>query len=170
MFQSKQSKSWNRSGNTPHLTQLEAKLLGTASAGHDLVKSIKNGGNVDAAIKDFEEHAPTPDRIEEYIERPIKVVRTEVAKLTIQLCELIDLNNGKLGQTILALARELLTKLEADSVQQAPGGMNRRQQRQARKKVAAAQQSDSPSATAHELFGRSGTMSPFSTRGILGLP
>lgn len=135
IFQSRQSQSCNKNGKTPHLTQLEAKLLGTASAGHDLVKAIKNGGNVDAAIKDFEEHAPTLDRIEEYIERPIKVVRTEVEKLAIRLCRLIDLNNSNQEDKILALARELLTRLQSDTVQQAPGDKNNRQQRKARKKV-----------------------------------
>ena len=54
-----------------HLTELEARLLGTASAGHDLVKAIKQGGNVDEAVKEFLNHAPTPERIEEYIERPV---------------------------------------------------------------------------------------------------
>jgi len=111
MFRSKKSKSWNRCGKTPHLTQLEAKLLGTASAGHDLVKAIRNGGNVDAAIKDFEEHAPTPDRIEEYIERPIEAFGTEVGKLAIRLCKLIG-DDAKQKPQIRALAVDLLAKLE----------------------------------------------------------
>jgi hypothetical protein len=137
MFQSKQSKSWNRNGETPHLTQLEAKLLGTASAGHDLVKAIKRGGNVDEAIKEFEDHAPTPERIEEYIERPTKVAVTEVEKLAIRLCKLIDQNDGKHEQEILALARELLTKVEPTAAQQVPAGKNKRQRRDARGKVSA---------------------------------
>ena len=112
IFQSKQSKSWNKAGKESHLTQLESKLLGTAAAGHDLIKAIKNGGNVEAAIKDFEEHAPTPDRIEEYIERPIEPFKKEVGKLAIRLCKLIDRNDGKQEPKIRALAVDLLAKLE----------------------------------------------------------
>jgi hypothetical protein len=118
MFRSKQSKIWNKSGKESHLTQLESKLLGTASAGHDLVKAIKNGGNVDAAIRDFEEQAPTPDRIEEYIERPIGAFETEVGKLAIRLCKLIGRNDGKEKKEICALARKLLTKLEPGTGEQ----------------------------------------------------
>ena len=132
MFRSKQSKSRNKSGKESHLTPLESKLLGTASAGHDLVKAIKNGGNVDAAIKDFEEQAPTPDRIGDYIERPVEVFRTEVGKLAIRLCRLIDLNDGKQEEKILALARKLLTKLEPDAAQQASDEEKKRQQLEAR--------------------------------------
>src|ERR1019366_845097 len=135
MFQSKQSKSWNRNGKTPHLTQLEAKLLGTASAGHDLVKAFKRGGNVDAAIKEFEDNAPTPERIEEYIERPVKVANTQVEMLAIRLCKVIDQNDGKQEKEILALARELLAMVQPTTVPQVLGGKNKSPQRQARKKV-----------------------------------
>ncbi len=135
MFQSKQSKSWNKSGETPHLTHLEAKLLGTASAGHDLVKAIKHNGNVDAAIKDFEDHAPTPERIEEYIARKVAVVATEVGKLALRLCKLIDESDGTHADDILALARELRTKLEPTTVPHVLGKKTKHQHRKARKKV-----------------------------------
>jgi hypothetical protein len=130
-FQSKQSKSWNRHGETPHLTQLEAKLLGTASAGHVLVKVIKRNGNVDAAIKEFEEHAPTAERVEEYIARPVMVASPEVKKLALQLCKLIDESDGTHAD-ILALARELRTKLEPTHV---VGKATKRHHRKAQKKV-----------------------------------
>jgi hypothetical protein len=136
MFVPEKTTSHNKDGMVPHLSQLELKLLGTASAGHDLVKAFKQGGNVDEAIKEFEEHAPTPERIEEYIERPVRVTGvTEVEKLAIRLCKLIDRNDGKHGQKILALARELLTKAEPTSVQQVLAEENKRQQREARKKM-----------------------------------
>jgi hypothetical protein len=61
-----------RSENNPELSQLEARLLGTASAGYDLVKAIQQAGNVDAAIQEFLKAAPSPERIEEFIERPAK--------------------------------------------------------------------------------------------------
>lgn len=72
MFQP-QEPSTGKSGKDKvrHLTELEARLLGTASAGHDLVKALEQGGNVEAAAKEFLDHAPTPERIEEYIERPV---------------------------------------------------------------------------------------------------
>ncbi len=72
MFQTKKRTGGKKGENRiRHLTELEARLLGTASAGHHLVKAIQNGGNLDAAVKEFKEQAPTPERIEEYIERPV---------------------------------------------------------------------------------------------------
>jgi hypothetical protein len=118
MFEAKKTTSNNPEGKVPHLTQLEHRLLGTASAGHDLVKAFKLGGNVEEAIKEFEEYAPTPERIEEYMERPVKVAPTEVEKMAVRLCKLIDKNDDKHGQKILALARELLTKMEPITVRQ----------------------------------------------------
>jgi len=56
----------------PHLTQLEARLLDTASRAHEIVKAVRQAGNVDAAIADFEKNAPTPDKLVEYAERPVK--------------------------------------------------------------------------------------------------
>jgi len=85
MFQPKKPKNGKRgNGNDKvrHLTELEARLLGTASAGHDLVKAIRHGGNVDEAAKDFLEHAPTPERIEEYIERPVDSAAERLKGLT----------------------------------------------------------------------------------------
>jgi hypothetical protein len=121
MFQSKRQNSWNRDGKSPHLTTLEARLLGTASAGHDLVKAIRLGANVEEAIKEFEDNAPAPERVEEYIERPVTVVASEAEKLAVRLCKLIERNAGKQEQKILALARELLGKLEPATLQQALG-------------------------------------------------
>ena len=48
----------------------------------------------------------------------MKVATTEVEKLSIRLCKLIARNDGKQGQKILALARELLTKAEPTTVQE----------------------------------------------------
>jgi hypothetical protein len=74
------------------------RLLGTALAGHLLVKAIKRGGNVDEAIREFEQNAPTPERIEEYIKRAVNVAASEVEKLALQLCSLIDRDDGKQRQ------------------------------------------------------------------------
>jgi len=117
MFDPESTTSTNKGGKVPHLTLLEAKLLAAASAGHDLVKAFKHGGNVNEAIKDFEQCAPTPQRVEEYIERPVKVVATEVEKLAVRLCKLIDKNDDKNGEKILTLARELLSKAEPTTAQ-----------------------------------------------------
>src|ERR1700722_4790462 len=76
MFVPGKTTSNNPDGKAPHLSQLEAKLLGTASAGHLLVKAIRQSGNVDEAVREFEDHAPTPERIEEYIESPGNVATT----------------------------------------------------------------------------------------------
>jgi hypothetical protein len=116
MFVPDKATSNNSDGRVPHLTPLEARLLATASAGQDLVKAIKQGGNVDEAVREFEEQTPTPARIEEYFERRVKVATTEVEKMAVQLCKLIDKNDAKNGQKILALARELLTKVEPHHV------------------------------------------------------
>jgi hypothetical protein len=135
MFETHKPGGRNGGDKVPHLTLLEARLLGTASAGHDLVKAIRQGGNVGEAVREFEDHAPTCERIEEYIERPMTVAGvTEVEKLAIRLCKLIDRNDGKHGQKILALARELLAKVES-SVRQVLAQENKRQQREASKKM-----------------------------------
>jgi hypothetical protein len=125
----------NKSEKDPHLTPLEAKLLGTANAGHDIVKAFKNNGNVDAAIKEFEDHAPTPERLEEYIARPVMVAAPEVEELTLRLCKLIEENDGTHGQDIVALARELRTKLEPTTVHHLLGKETKHHHRKARNKV-----------------------------------
>ena len=56
----------------PHLTQLVAKLLDAASRAHDVVKAFRRGGNVDEAIAEFEQNAPTPEKLTEYAERRVK--------------------------------------------------------------------------------------------------
>jgi len=135
MFTPDNATSTNKDGKVPHLTQLEALLLGTASAGHDLVMAIRQGGNLDEAVREFEDHAPTPQRIEEYIERPVTVATTEVEKMAVRLCKLIDRNDGKQGPKILALARELLAKAEPTTVQQVLAEENQHQQRDAKDRV-----------------------------------
>lgn len=135
IFGPEKTASHNKNGKSPDLTKLEAKLLATASAGHDLVKAIRQGGNLDEAVREFENYAPTPDRIEKYIERPVQVAATELEKMAVRLCRLIDKNDDKHGQKILALARELLTKVEPITVQQVLAEENKRQQGEARKKM-----------------------------------
>ena len=102
----------NTSEKIPSLTPLEARLIGTASAGHNLIKAIKHNGNVDEAIKEFEDHAPTPERLEEYIARKLATAATDVEKLALRLCKLIDENDGTQTPQIRALSGELLSKLE----------------------------------------------------------
>jgi len=55
-----------------HLTPLEAKLIEATSAAHEVVTAQKAGGNVDQAIKDFTKVAPTPEKLEQYLERPVQ--------------------------------------------------------------------------------------------------
>jgi hypothetical protein len=111
MFRSTVGSSRNKWGKECHLSPLESKLLGTAAAGHDLIKAIKNNGNVETAIKDFEKHAPTLERIDEYIERRVEVVSPEIGKLATRLCELIG-DDATQKPQIRVLAGELLSKLE----------------------------------------------------------
>jgi len=135
MFRSTVGSSPNKWGKECYLSPLVSKLLGTASAGHDLIKAIKNNGNVEAAIEDFEEHAPTLERIDEYIERPVEVLPPEIEKLALRLCKLIDENDGTHADDILVLARELLTKLEPTTVPHVLGKETKHRHRKARKKV-----------------------------------
>jgi hypothetical protein len=118
IFNPEKTDSKDKSGKVPTITQFEALLLGTASAGHYLANAIRQGRNLDDAVRDFEDHALTPERIDKYIQRPVKVATTEVEKMAVRLCKLIDKNDDKDGQKILALARELLTKAEPTTVQQ----------------------------------------------------
>ena len=124
----------NKSGKDAHLTSLEAKLLGSANLGHELVKAIKADGNVEAAVKEFEDYAPTPERIEEYIARPMTVAVPEVEELALRLCKLIEENGGTDGQDILALARELRTKLELTTARDLLGKETKHRKRNAPKK------------------------------------
>ena len=55
-----------------HLTPLEAKLIDATSAAHGVVTAHKAGGNVDEAIKGFTTVAPTPEKLEEYLEHPVQ--------------------------------------------------------------------------------------------------
>jgi hypothetical protein len=125
----------NKDGKVAAITQFEALLIATASAGHALANAIRQGGNLSEAVREFEDHALRPERIEEHIQRPVKVATTEVEKMAVRLCKLIDKNEDKHGQKILALARELLTKVEPTTVQQVLAEENMWQQREARKKM-----------------------------------
>jgi thioredoxin-like negative regulator of GroEL len=130
----------------PTLTLLEARLLGTAFAGHDLVKAIRQGGNLEEAIREFEDHALAPERIEEYIERPVQVAATELEKMAVRLCKLIGRNDDKNGQKILALARELLAKAEPATVQEVLAEERKRPQgEEARKKMPQSEKTVVPS-------------------------
>jgi hypothetical protein len=145
MFVPERTTSNNRAGKVPHLTRLEVRLLANASAANDLLLANKHGGNVEEAMKVLERCGFTPQRVEEYIERPVKVATTEVEKMAVRLCKLIDKNDDKHGQKILALARELLTKVEPTTVQQVLAEENTWQQRQARKKMPQSEKTVVPS-------------------------
>lgn len=135
MFVPDKATSNNPDGKVPHLTRLEARLLATASAANNLLLANKHGGNVEEEMKALERCGFTPHRVEEYIQRPVKVAATEVEKMAVRLCKLIDKNDDKHGQRILALARELLTKVEPTTVQQVLAEENTWRQREARKKM-----------------------------------
>jgi hypothetical protein len=116
MFVPEKATSNNEDGKVPHLTQLEARVLASVSAAHDLVKAIKQGGNVDEAIEEFEEYAPSPSEIENHFQRPLWGTGV-TEKLVIRLCRLIDRDDNKNGQKILELARQLLAKTESVTAQ-----------------------------------------------------
>ena len=81
---------------TPELTDLEHRLLGTAAAGHELVKAFRQGGNVDAAIEEFLDSAPTPERLVELSDRPMKATPvSEICKLAADLVHEIEAQYSK---------------------------------------------------------------------------
>jgi hypothetical protein len=135
MFGAQKTNRNGKGGKVPMMTHLEAILLGAASAGNDLADAIRQGRDLGEAVREFDDHALTPDRLEEYIRRSVKVATSEVEKMAVRLCNLIDKNDDKHGQKILALARELLTKVEPITVQQVLAEENKRQQGEARKKM-----------------------------------
>src|SRR5208282_5084144 len=55
-----------------HLTPLEARLIDAAQAAHGVVTAHKGGGNVEEAIKDFTTVAPTPEKLDEFLERSVQ--------------------------------------------------------------------------------------------------
>jgi len=61
----------NRSDKPKHLTQLEHKLLGTATTVHEALTDIR-AGRIDDAVKKLKENVPTQDRIEEYLQHGVK--------------------------------------------------------------------------------------------------
>ena len=60
------------SGKGKHLTQLEHKLLGTATTVHEALTDI-NAGRIDDAVKKLKSNLPTQDRIDEYLDRGVKL-------------------------------------------------------------------------------------------------
>jgi hypothetical protein len=62
------NKSRNGRNDKPkYLTQLEHRLLGTATTVHEALTDI-NAGRIDDAVKKLKENLPTQDRIEEYLQ------------------------------------------------------------------------------------------------------
>jgi hypothetical protein len=53
------------------LTQLEHKLLGTATCVHEALTDL-DAGHIDDAVKKLKEDLPTQDRIDEYLQRGVK--------------------------------------------------------------------------------------------------
>jgi ABC-type lipoprotein export system ATPase subunit len=123
-----------------------------------LVKAITQGGNVDEAIKDFEKNAPTTERIEEYIEHPVTVASTEVEKLTVRLCRLITQNDAEQRKEILALAREVLAKLEPTTVHRVSGGKKKGPHTASRERVGGHGERDVSSAAADKWPGTENRM------------
>lgn len=98
------------------LTLLESRLLGTVLAGYDLVKAIQQGGNVDAAIKDFFDIAPKQKRIEEFIERPVKSAPPEkLCKAAANLLHEIEAHHSRpSAPQMTKKLRAALDKLKAE--------------------------------------------------------
>jgi hypothetical protein len=106
-----------------HLTPLEARLIDAAQAAHVVVTAHKSGGNVDEAIKDFTTVAPTPEKLDEFLERPVHKpsVAAEI-KLDKQVKSLLK------GETDVAAnaaenAEDILKVLTAVSKQLQQGGL-----------------------------------------------
>jgi len=55
-----------------HLTSLEARLIDATQAAHGVVTAHNAGGNVDEAIKGFTKIAPTPEKLGEFLDRPVQ--------------------------------------------------------------------------------------------------
>lgn len=136
IFEPEKTASKGKDGKVPTITQFEAILLGAASAGHDLANAIRQGRNLDEAVRVFEDHALTPERIEEHIQRPVLAAATELEKMAVRLCKLIDRDDNKNGQRILVLARELLAKAEPTTVQKVLAEEKKRPQGEARESIA----------------------------------
>ena len=67
----------------PQLSLKECRLLAGLSAGNDLVKAIKQGGDVDAAISEYRKAAPTPERLEEWVEQRVIPYQPESGDLLV---------------------------------------------------------------------------------------
>jgi hypothetical protein len=106
-----------------HLTPLEAKLIEATSAAHEVVTAQKAGGNVDQAIKDFTKVAPTPEKLEQYLERPVqKDSVAEEEKLGKQLKSTLLKGETDVAANAAANAEDILNVLVAVSKQLQPAG------------------------------------------------
>jgi hypothetical protein len=101
-----------------HLTSLEAKLIDATSAAHELVTAHKAGGNVDEAIKDFTKVAPTPEKLEQYLERPLpKQSVADEEKLGKQVKSTLLKGETDVAANVAANAEDILNVLAAVSKQ-----------------------------------------------------
>ncbi len=55
----------------PQLSPKECRLLAGLSAAHDLVKAVEHGGNVAEAVREYKKFAPTPERLDEWIDQQV---------------------------------------------------------------------------------------------------
>lgn len=104
-----------RTEKLSELTDLESKLLGTAICGHELVKAIQHGGNVDAAIEQYGKNAPSLERIEELIQRPVKQAPETLCQAAANLvCEIEAHYSRPSAPPIANEVRDAVDKLKAE--------------------------------------------------------
>jgi hypothetical protein len=61
----------------PQLSPNECRLIGVLNAANDLLKAVEQGGNIQAAAKEYKNCAPTQQRLEEWIERQVLPYKPE---------------------------------------------------------------------------------------------
>ena len=107
-----------------HLTPLEARLIDAAQAAHGVVTAHKAGGNVDEAIKGFTKVAPTPEKLDEFLERPVQQpsVASEI-KLDKQVKSSLLKGETDVAANAAANAEDILKVLTAVSKQLQQGGL-----------------------------------------------
>lgn len=92
-----------------YTTDFESELIGTARAGHDLVLAVQQGGNVDAAIKQYLDVAPKHDKLDKYERRPVKAVADErlqeMAALAMTVCSRLP-GDDEDARKLLAMAQK----------------------------------------------------------------
>jgi hypothetical protein len=104
----------------PQLSQRECRLVAGLSAGHDLVKTIEQGGNFQAAANEYKRWAPAQKHLEEWTDRqviPYKPVSGDIIEVKGEEFSVVEVRgiSNEHGVELLTLVVKPLHRSETKS-------------------------------------------------------